>query len=251
MNIQQYKILLIGDDCLDVYQYGTVDRISPEAPVPVFKMGEKEERPGMARNVKANLEELNCKVSYLSGRTSVKTRLLEKRSRQQICRIDNDLMSSPLRISEILWDVSMFEAIVISDYAKGYVSYECIEELRESYGGPMFLDTKKQDLARFQGIHIKINELEYNNRKSINDSLIVTLGSKGAMYQKDGHTTIYQTSEVEVSDVCGAGDTFLAALVYQYLKSQDMDQAIHFANLAASITVQRMGNYAPTLDELL
>ena len=71
------------------------------------------------------------------------------------------------------------------------------------------------------------------------------------MYQKDGQTTIYETSSVEVSDVCGAGDTFLAALVHQYLKSQDMDQAILFANLAASITVQHMGNYAPTLDELL
>ena len=102
------KILLIGDDCLDVYQYGTVDRISPEAPVPVFKMGNKEERPGMARNVKANLEELGSEVFYLSGRTSVKTRLIEERSRQQICRIDNDLMSSPLRITEIPWDISTF-----------------------------------------------------------------------------------------------------------------------------------------------
>ena len=58
MNTQQpkkYKILLIGDNCVDVYQYGTVDRISPEAPVPVFKFSHEERKPGMAGNVANNL----------------------------------------------------------------------------------------------------------------------------------------------------------------------------------------------------
>ena len=58
-NIQQqkqFKILLLGDNCTDVYQYGTVDRISPEAPVPVFKFSHEENRPGMAGNVFENLK---------------------------------------------------------------------------------------------------------------------------------------------------------------------------------------------------
>ena len=55
---------------------------------------------------------------------------------------------------------------------------------------------------------------------------------------------------VEVSDVCGAGDTFLAALVYRYIESKDIIDAIEFAVRASSITVQHLGNYAPTLEEI-
>ena len=71
------------------------------------------------------------------------------------------------------------------------------------------------------------------------------------------HTEVSQHDEVhhdapkvEVSDVCGAGDTFLAALTYKYLETQDMNQAITFAIKASSITVQHVGVYAPTLEEI-
>jgi len=56
--LKSFKILLIGDNCLDVYRYGSVDRISPEAPVPVFKFSHEETKPGMAGNVARNLEAL-------------------------------------------------------------------------------------------------------------------------------------------------------------------------------------------------
>lgn len=251
--MKKFRILLIGDDCLDVYQFGTVDRISPEAPVPVFKMGSKEERPGMARNVKANLEELGCDVTYLSGKTSVKTRLIDSRSKQQICRIDNDTISEALNLSSVQDSTKDYDAIVISDYNKGYVSYDLISGLRYIFKGPIFLDTKKTNLAMFHGIHVKINEHEYKNCKGINDSLIVTLSSKGAMYKTGRdpkHETYYPATSVEMSDVCGAGDTFLAALTYQYLVSNDISCAISFANRAAAITVQHLGCYAPNLEEI-
>ena len=61
----------------------------------------------------------------------------------------------------------------------------------------------------------------------------------------------FETDNVEVSDVCGAGDTFLSALTYQYLVSNNIESAIKFANKAASITVQHIGNYAPTLNEII
>ena len=51
-------------------------------------------------------------------------------------------------------------------------------------------------------------------------------------------------------DVCGCGDTFLAALTAQYLFTKDIEKAIIFANIAAGITVQHRGNYAPTYDEI-
>ena len=249
-NIQQqkqFKILLIGDDCLDVYQYGTVDRISPEAPVPVFKYSHKEERGGMARNVKANLEELGCNVNYLSGSTSVKTRLIDIRSKQQIVRIDNDSTSSPITIESIL---PMYHAIVISDYNKGAISYELVEELRKEFKGPIFVDSKKHDLKRFEGCVIKINQHEFSqlvSKPSSETDLIVTYGDNGVVWGVHA----FAAKKVEVADVCGAGDTFLSALCYQYLNTNDMSQAIKFAISAGAVTVQHLGCYAPKLEEIL
>ena len=118
----------------------------------------------------------------------------------------------------------------------------------------MFLDTKKTNLAAFHGIFVKINELEYSRRVSINDKLIVTLGSRGAMYKTGRdpkHETIFHAPKVEVFDVCGAGDTFLAALTFGYCSYRNIETAIDFANKAASIAVTHSGNYAPTMEELL
>lgn len=248
-NIQQqkqFKILLIGDDCLDVYQYGTVDRISPEAPVPVFKYSHKEERGGMARNVKANLEELGCKVDYLSGTTNVKTRLIDIRSKQQIVRIDNDQQSHPITIETTL---PMYDAIVISDYNKGAVSYELVEELRKEFKGPIFVDSKKHDLKRFEGCIIKINQHEFSqlvSKPSERTDLIVTYGDNGVVWGVHA----FAAKRVEVADVCGAGDTFLSALCYQYLNTNDMSQAIKFAISASAVAVQHVGCYAPKLEEI-
>jgi len=241
----KYKILLIGDDCVDVYQYGNVNRISPEAPVPVFTFSHEERKPGMAGNVARNLEALGCDINYLHGETSTKTRLIDIRSKQQIVRVDNDVQSQPL---EFMTEIpNVYDAVVISDYDKGTVSYELIEELI-ALSIPIFIDTKKTDLERLQGAWVKINELEYSKIKTECSGLIVTLGSKGAIVPH--HNLSFAAPRVEVSDVCGAGDTFLAALVSKYLIAQDIAPAIEYAIKAASITVQHLGVYAPTKEEL-
>lgn len=247
-NIQQptkYKILLIGDDCVDVYQYGTVDRISPEAPVPVFTYEYEEQRPGMAANVKVNLEALGCDVSYMHSETSVKTRLIDRRSKQHIVRIDNDAKCKELNFSSA---PPAYDAIVISDYNKGTVSHWLIHDLLKSQTCPIFIDTKKKDLANFNGAYIKINQLEASlaTTKADPSWLITTLGSEGATWNGQN----FKAEAVEVADVCGAGDTFLAALVFQFLRTKDMPTAIEFAIRAASITVQHLGVYAPTLKEI-
>ncbi len=247
-NTQQqvkYRILLVGDDCVDVYQYGTVDRISPEAPVPVFKFSYEERKPGMAGNVARNLEALGCDVNYLHGATSTKTRLVDIRSKQQIVRIDNDIASQPIIFETEIPNV--YDAIVVSDYAKGTISYELIETLIATKV-PVFVDTKKTDLERMQGAWVKINELEYSKIKSECSGLIVTLGSKGAMIPH--HNLSFSAPYVEVADVTGAGDTFLAALVSEYLTQKDIAKSIPYAIRAASITVQHFGVYAPTWEEL-
>lgn len=243
--LPKFKILLVGDNCTDVYQYGTVDRISPEAPIPVFVPSYAEEREGMAGNVYANLKALGCDVNLICGHASKKTRLIDSRSKQQLLRIDDDVQSTPIVFDTAIPKV--YDAIVVSDYNKGTVSYELIEELIET-GMPVFVDTKKTDLDRFQGAWVKINELEYSKIKSECTGLIVTRGAKGASVIH--HEINCTAPRVEVSDVTGAGDTFLAALTVDYLNNKNIEQAVKFAIRASAITVQHLGVYAPSLEEM-
>lgn len=244
---KKYKILLVGDNCNDIYTYGTVDRISPEAPVPVFIPGETVTKPGMAANVKLNLENLNCDVDFLSGKTGDKQRLIDQRSGQHLMRIDRDSVSMPLALSDLQTrSLNAYDAVLISDYNKGTVDYALIKHIRKNYNGAMFLDTKKPDLAQFNDIFVKINQTEFEKSTSTNNQLIVTLGSRGAQYQD----TLFPAVPVDVVDVCGAGDTFLAALAVAYIETNSIQTAIEFAVQASSITVQHLGCYAPSRKEI-
>lgn len=243
---RKLNILLVGDNCLDVYQYGTIDRLSPEAPVPVFVPTYQESKPGMSGNVYNNLINLGCNVNHLYGKTSKKTRLIDQHSRQQIVRIDEDVVSDPLEFATEI--PPGYDAIVVSDYNKGSISYELVEELVKEVQCPIFIDTKKHDLQRFQGAWVKVNQHEYSQLKSEPTGLIVTKGGAGAEVP---YQNIKSTSPlVEVVDVTGAGDTFLAALTYKFLLTNDIKEAVDFANKAASITVQHLGCYAPRLEEI-
>jgi D-beta-D-heptose 7-phosphate kinase/D-beta-D-heptose 1-phosphate adenosyltransferase len=236
---------LIGDDCVDVYQLGTIDRVSPEAPVMVFCPSEQYSLPGMAGNVKANLEALGCTVDYLHGSTSIKTRLVDSKSGYQLMRIDQDNVSAPLELETLV--PSIYDAVVISDYDKGTVSYELVEEIRSTFSGPIFVDSKKTDLKRFEGCVVKVNDLEYSKIISQCTDLVVTHGKNGVSYLGYNIPAL----PVEVNDVVGAGDTFLSAMTYNYLHTKNMNTALEFAVKAAAITVQHRGVYAPSLEEIL
>ena len=239
------KILLVGDNGIDQYQYGTVERISPEAPVPVINYTNTVTKPGMAANVLDNLKKLGCETTYVYGaKTSVKTRIIDSKSKQHLLRIDQDQHSKPVKID---WDIlGDYDAVVVSDYNKGSVEYETIEQIRADFKGPIFVDTKKTDLHRFEGCYVKINRLEWEAAKTFPTELIVTLGKDGVRYKEHE----ISTPQVEAFDVCGAGDTFLAALTYEYVQSKDILKAIDFAVKAASVTIQHVGVYSPTLAEI-
>ena len=243
---KKFNILLIGDNCRDVYQYGTVDRLSPEAPVPVFKFSHEETRAGMAGNVCTNLLRFGLNLNFLHSETSTKTRLIDIKSNQHIVRLDNDIMSTAITVDSKVPEI--YDAIVISDYNKGTVSYELVEELRKEFKGPIFIDTKKTDLARFEGCIVKINQLESSRATSFPSPqwLITTIGDQGAVW----NGCIFESKTVGVVDVTGAGDTFLAALAFDYLHTQDFKSAIEFANAASAVTVQHGGVYAPSLEEI-
>lgn len=242
---KQLNVILIGDSCIDEYHYGSVDRLSPEAPVPIFVSKRVETKRGMAANVEENLKRLGVHVQSYFGADSIKTRMIDEKSKQHILRIDKDAKCEALDFKNIHFD-TVVDAFIVSDYNKGFVSYELIENLI-SLGKPVFIDTKKTDLKRFEGAFVKINSLEFASAKSLPNNTIVTMGEHGAMWDQ----RTYDAPKVEIADVCGAGDTFLASFAYKYLQTSNIDSSIAFAIKAASVTVQRIGVYAPTLEEIL
>lgn len=243
---KKFKVLLLGDSCLDIYQFGTVDRLSPEAPIPIFVPQHQYTKPGMASNVKANLEALGCEVDAVIGQPSEKTRLIDQRSQQQILRIDRDCTSNSIELDPVV--CKNYDAVVISDYNKGSVSYDLIATVATASPVPVFVDTKKTDLARMRGAWVKINESEHSRLQSECPGLIVTRGAQGADIIHDG--SHFAAPKVEVVDVTGAGDTFLAALAYRYLQTANIGRAVEFAIRAAAVTVQHLGVYAPSLEEI-
>lgn len=250
---KRFKILLLGDSCIDEYYIGSCERISPEAPVPILKIQEHFTTPGMASNVRKNFEALNQRIEFITNDNDIKKiRYIDKRSGQHLLRVDNEPKIAPWSGKISLYtELSYFDAVVISDYNKGFLTYEHIEKIIQSSKVPVFIDTKKVDLNRFEGAIIKINFFEFNKLTSTPTDLkglIVTNGENGAMY----NSKHYPARKVEVSDVCGAGDTFLSYLVYGYLESTgDMEHAIKLAIRAASESVKHRGNYAPKLHEVI
>lgn len=243
---KSWNILLIGDVCVDKYVFGSINRLSPEAPVPVFVPQTELEKPGMAANVRENLQALDCTVELLTLPGSVKTRFIDSKSGQHIMRLDQDAHSKPLELETKI--PPLYSAIVVSDYNKGCVSYELLHEIIDQSTCPVFIDTKKTDLQQFDkpNVFIKINEHERNQAHTAGSNIIVTLGGRGTTYLDE----YFPSDPVQVADVCGAGDTFLSALVFEYLNTNSIQQAIKFANLAAGITVKHVGVYAPKLKEI-
>lgn len=236
---KQFKVLLIGDSCEDEYIYGSCNRISPEAPVPVMNFSRLETKSGMAGNVCLNLQSFEMDITFLTNSEKiVKTRFIDEKSTQQILRVDNESQVKPLMLPI---NTNGFDAIVISDYNKGYLSLSKINEIVEQASCPVFIDSKKTFLPNKENCFVKINDIEYSKLQEdcYIDNLIITKGAEGCIYKN----TLYRAQKVSVYDVVGAGDTFLAALVFSYLAKEDIEEAIKFANKAAAVVVQQPGTY--------
>jgi D-beta-D-heptose 7-phosphate kinase/D-beta-D-heptose 1-phosphate adenosyltransferase len=198
----------------------------------------------MAYNVYNNLVNLGAKVDIITEFRERKHRYIDNKTGQQLIRIDEKRKAEQVDTSEE--NLNNYDAAVVSDYNKGFIEEGDIKELRQKFDGPIFVDTKKKDLSQFDGCFVKINQYEYEQAEYLTDELIITYGSKKVEYKNRS----YIPPKVETHDVCGAGDTFLASLIFKYLEEYDMDQAIKFAMQAASVTVQHIGVYAPTLKEI-
>lgn len=240
---KQLKVLLIGDSCTDEYVYGSCERLNPEAPVPILKFNRKETKKGMAWNVRKNIESFGIEVYMITNQETItKTRYIDEKYNQQILRVDNEPDLKPMNYD--LPD-EHFDALVISDYDKGFLSNEKVFELVEWFDGPVFIDSKKTKLPK-ESCFVKINDLEFSKLDNPADNLIITRGSKGAEYQGK----LYPGEKVDIFDAVGAGDTFLSAMVYFYLKYGKIEEAIPYANKAAAIAVSNFGTYILTKEDV-
>lgn len=261
------KILVLGDTCDDVNYYGEVKKISPEAPIPIFNVISKETIPGMAENVVLNLQNAGNEVVLMSKDMfprfykTVKSRYFA--GKHYLYRIDEDETSELYNYEEqIVLDHILFikdlKGVVLQDYNKGFFNRRFVKVLigtiRSTHPDAIIVaDGHKSRDSDFYGEidYLKLNEDEYNSidgLSSIKREIIVTYG-KNPVYASFSQKT-YKTIEVESIDATGAGDTFTAWFTSEIVEHGDMDEAIRVANIAAGISVTKLGCFAPTKEEI-
>ena len=237
------KILIIGETCLDRFVYCHAERLAPDLPVPVLRIIEETENPGMAKNVERNVRAIYkyCDLFTNNGWKKVtKTRYVHRDTNHTFIRIDSEPSIERINVRDV--PLSGYDLIAISDYNKGFLTEEDIKYICEQHGN-VFIDTKKElgqwiKRAKF----IKINNFEYERSKhaltpALAKKIIRTNGALGAEYQ----SKLYPVERVEVKDSTGAGDSFFAALLVRYAETGDIHESINFANKCASEVVKHKG----------
>jgi D-beta-D-heptose 7-phosphate kinase/D-beta-D-heptose 1-phosphate adenosyltransferase len=241
------KILVVGESCIDRFVYGFLqDRKCPEAPAFILSPNDTIENDGMAANTQANVRSLGVKCDIITNSENIiKERFVETSSNYLLLRVDHneDSIERVKRKDIGVEKISQYDAIIISDYNKGFLDEEDIEYICENHK-LTFLDTKKA-LGNFclATTYININNFEYTKSQSVIDEaafyekLVITLGPKGCQYKDN----IYPVEKIEVIDQVGAGDTFIAALAVKFLENNQIDQSIEFANFCATKAVKKKG----------
>jgi D-beta-D-heptose 7-phosphate kinase/D-beta-D-heptose 1-phosphate adenosyltransferase len=238
------RVLVIGESCTDIFVYGTSERKSPEGNGPVFVPIRETYGAGMAANVANNLGAMGLDVDIHSDSGNIiKSRYVNKDTNELYLRVDENDSVNRIDTSK-LSDISQYDAIIISDYCKGFLTEEDIANVA-SLHPLVILDTKKKlgdwctDLK-----FIKINRLEWKNNKDVIrdnewlfDKIICTLDKTGTAHR---HTT-YPVIPIENADVSGAGDTFTAGFVARYLDSKDISTSIEWGNYCAGEVIKKKG----------
>ena len=255
------KFVVIGETCEDVFIYGKVKRLSPEAPVPVFIPINTVTNQGMAGNVCNNIVSISKKYtnkdiiiySLVSINENVKTRYVDEKSNHYFMRVDEgDESHNKIKLTKPdLKKIALADVIVISDYNKGFITendIELINSYRNQINSLLLIDSKKLITKKLLKIvdFFKMNESEYqanlNNLgidviKKYSNKIIITKGERGATYNdKD-----YIGNNHKSSDVSGAGDTFFAALSVTLAFNFPIEESICLANKYASEVVIKRG----------
>lgn len=207
------KVLVLGDVMLDRYWFGSTNRISPEAPVPVVKVQEKEDRAGGAANVAMNIASLNVPVTLHglvgnddAGRALDKL-LSEHRIQNQCVAVDSHPTITKLRIlsrhqqllrldfeegfhnldcqallAKLAAEITAYGALILSDYGKGTLdTVQQMIQIARQANVPVLIDPKGTDFERYRGATLltpNMSEFEAVAGHCRDEDEIVTKGLK-------------------------------------------------------------------------
>lgn len=304
------QVLVVGDLMLDNFIWGEVNRISPEAPVPVVEVREESQLLGGSANVAHNLASLGGRVLVTGvvgqdpagqalmtlfnqiavptaglisedGRpTTVKTRIIAHH--QQVVRFDRE-WRAPLqadtgaRILAFLRNsLPDLHGIIVSDYAKGVVTRDFLDALRDLVAGrplPVVVDPKVQhaelyrsftmvtpnhhEASQMSGIPIRGEKSLLQAGESLLarlacETVLITRGKEGmSLFQRHGPVVHIPTVAQRVYDVTGAGDTVIAAVTLGLVAGLSPAEAALLANLAAGVVVGEVGTAVVSSAQLL
>ena len=245
-------ITIIGELCRDVFGYGNVTRLCPEAPVPVLTDVYKEFNWGMAGNVQENLlahnPELNINLIHQKNLIK-KTRYIDDKTNHMFLRVDEgeNEVDTLILTPETIQTITESDLVIVSDYNKGFLTEKTLVEIGK-LSKLSIIDTKKTISKNLidSFTFIKLNEHEYQRNKHISDKnkdkFIITLGMNGA---KHNDIIFASPSPKQTIDVSGAGDTFTAFFSLKYYETKNISESITFANQMASIVVSKRGVATP------
>ena len=245
-----FKILVIGEKCIDRFMYCDVSRFSPEAPVPVLNPIEIVENDGMAGNVVRNILAMKSDslvAHWYQDEIITKTRFVEKKSNHMFLRLDDgesNISKADLN-SERLLELNDFNIVIVSDYYKGFISDDDLINIGKN-SKISILDSKrklsKEIVSSFTFVKLNEKESLQNSELLKFNNILITLGSRGTKFNNELYPS---PNPQETIDVSGAGDTFTSSFILKYIETGDIKSSIIWANEMASIVVSKRGVATP------
>jgi rfaE bifunctional protein kinase chain/domain len=305
---KKVRILVIGDLIMDHFIWGKVRRISPEAPVPVVEVTSESIVLGGSANVVNNIHSLGGRAAITGvigndndGRrlvdmlkakgieaegiikdarrpTTIKTRIIAHS--QQMVRFDREKKdriepeTTARVVSYIKKAVKTADLVVISDYAKGLITQQLVEETNavcQKLGKPVAVDPKVEHFDYYKGVTIVTpNNLEASQASGVDilddetlhragevlfnrlgcQALLITRGENGMSLFETASETHIPTVAKEVFDVSGAGDTVIGTLALALASGASFREAAVLANFAAGVVVGKVGTATLSPEEL-
>jgi len=278
-SLENINILVVGDIMLDKYVLGEVERISPEAPVPIVHVYEEYCTLGGCGNVVRNVRELGANVVCLSSicnddngkkileklmeldvaplligdseTTITKERVIASERKIQMIRVDREIVSDIdhnelINAFETDYDLHEFDIVIISDYAKGVVTKGLMDYLN-SRQTKFIVDPKPKNKDIYGKPYLitpnekECKEMGGPNRMILNgtDYVLETKGKRGMTLYDHTEHWDINADEVEVYNVSGAGDTVIAVMATCLSMGWNPLDSAYIANRCASYVVTK------------
>lgn len=244
------RALVVGDAINDIYIFGHVDRMCPEAPVPVFIEDSRDTRDGGAANVTRQVRELAGAYSfYRTPVAAYKERYMV--GAHMLLRKDRDMRPAPIDPVAAFKTATKgrkFDVIIVSDYAKGNVTealMEAVYDLAAKQEVKVIVDPKQPWSLYSECDWLCPNESEWADGATpalaMGGRVLIKRGAKGLRVRQCGNYVDVPATAKHVFDVTGAGDTVVAVFALALTAEATPLQAAQLANLAAGYVVGEVG----------